>query len=252
MNRIILMVAGAFGATGLVLLVDSAVKGAALLLLAAAAAAVLRRDSAATRHLVWLAAIVAMLALPVLSAALPRWRVLPDWARLSPTPAVSDTSPGSIARPAEGAVEVPMIAAHVDIDRQAEASYQPAAVAALPEPPPALLPSQAIPEPTVRSRDWVNALPLVWTFGFSVLILRLSAARLMLWLYERRGTVVGPWQRPAKATRDPLVDALRAACLQLGIRRAVTMVVRPDETIPAVWGVLRPRLLLPASARRWG
>jgi len=51
----------------------------ALLLLAAVAAMILRRDSAATRHLVWLLAIVAMLLVPVLSAMLPRWRVLPEW-----------------------------------------------------------------------------------------------------------------------------------------------------------------------------
>ena len=50
------------------LLIDSAIKGTALLLLAATIAFFLRRDSAATRHLVWLVAIIAMLAVPLLSA----------------------------------------------------------------------------------------------------------------------------------------------------------------------------------------
>ena len=82
---------------------DSAVKGTALLVLAAVAAMILRRDSAATRHLVWLLAIVAMLVVPVLSAMLPQWRVLPEWAGIPPETAVAATSPPSIARPADGA-----------------------------------------------------------------------------------------------------------------------------------------------------
>ena len=55
MNRTILTVTGVLSASSL-LLVDSAVKGTALLALAAVAALMLRRDSAATRHLVWLLA----------------------------------------------------------------------------------------------------------------------------------------------------------------------------------------------------
>src|SRR3954447_3184968 len=87
MNRTILMIAGVFGTSSL-LLVDSAVKGTALLLLAGVLALMLRRDSAATRHLVWLLAIVALLLVPVLSAMLPGWRVLPEWAGVSARPAV--------------------------------------------------------------------------------------------------------------------------------------------------------------------
>src|SRR5262245_63723526 len=113
MNRTILTVAGAFGASSL-LLVDSAVKGTALLVLAAVAATILRRDSAATRHLVWLLAIVAMLAVPVLSAMLPQWRVLPEWAGLSPKPAVVEIGPAAIARSAESAIEIPPIAGPVE------------------------------------------------------------------------------------------------------------------------------------------
>src|SRR3954470_3089342 len=105
MNRTLLAVTGLLGASSL-LLVDSAVKGAALLLVAAIAALVLRRDSAATRHLVWLLAIVALLAVPVLSALLPNWRVLPAWVGVSPVP-VARTNGTSIGAPATNVANAP-------------------------------------------------------------------------------------------------------------------------------------------------
>src|SRR5688500_11814167 len=104
MSRAIMGVVGVFSASSL-LLVDSAVKGTALLILAAVAPMILRRDSAATRHLVWLLAIVAMLIVPVLSAVLPQWRVLPAWTGISPKPDVVDVNSSLTARPAGGAVE---------------------------------------------------------------------------------------------------------------------------------------------------
>jgi hypothetical protein len=64
------------------LLIDWGVKGAAVLGLALVVTLALRRDSAAVRHWVWLVAIVASLVLPLLSIALPQWRVLPTWAAL--------------------------------------------------------------------------------------------------------------------------------------------------------------------------
>src|SRR5580765_5817321 len=105
MNRTIFLVAGVVSAPSL-LLVDSAIKGTVLLVLAAVAAIALRRDSAATRYLVWLLAIVSMLVVPALSAMLPQWRVLPEWARLSAAAPVVVTSPPAMASPAVGAVEV--------------------------------------------------------------------------------------------------------------------------------------------------
>src|SRR5438094_10429733 len=106
MSRTIFFVAGVFGASSL-LLVDSTIKGTALLVLAATAATILRRDSAATRHLVWLLAMVAMLVVPVLSAMLPQWRVLPEWAAIAPKPVVVDSRPPSLASPAQRAGELP-------------------------------------------------------------------------------------------------------------------------------------------------
>ena len=168
MNRMILIVAGVSSASS-PLLVDSAVKGTAILVVAAVAAMILRRDSAATRHLVWLLAIVALLVVPVLSAMLPQWRVLPEWAGISPEPAVRrrrarPQSPGPRMVP----LALPRNAEPVEVER-------PTATA----------------NPTCRrtagftaraggtgnhSRvgrlelELDRALPLVWAIGFSVLI----------------------------------------------------------------------------------
>lgn len=248
MNRMILVVAGMFSASSL-LLVDSAIKGTALLVLASITAMILRRDSAATRHLVWLLAMVAMLAVPVLSAMLPQWRVLPGWAGIRPRGAVAATSPPSFARPAVGAAPAIRNAQPDEIESPSASAYQPAA--ALPDSRPAMV----TPEPTgasaVWSWNWRHALPLAWATGFFVLILRLMAARWILWNIERQGTVVWSSRQPGMATQDPIVTALQSVCLQLGISRPVTLLIGPDKTIPVVWGILRCRLLLPAAARQW-
>src|SRR5690242_11246624 len=100
MSLSILAVAGA----SRLLILDSAVKATVLLGLAAVAAALLRRDSAATRHLVWMLAIVAILFVPVLSATLPAWRVLPAWAD---EPTVVDRALPPRAGPVDAAIRVP-------------------------------------------------------------------------------------------------------------------------------------------------
>jgi beta-lactamase regulating signal transducer with metallopeptidase domain len=56
-------------------LIDSVIKVSILLAAAGVVTTLLRRSSAASRHLVWTVALLAALALPALSGALPRWRV---------------------------------------------------------------------------------------------------------------------------------------------------------------------------------
>ena len=266
MNRTILTVAGVLSASSL-LLVDSAIKGTVLLVLAAVVTLLLRRDSAATRHLVWLLAIVAMLVVPVLSAMLPQWRVLPAWASHSPRPAVVDVSPPAIAAPESGVIESPRMTEPVEVERPIAIVDQ--RVAALPDSPPLLVTPDAVPAPAVRSWNWLHALPLVWVIGFAVLLLRLSSARWMLWNSERRGTVIGrraaghvsqrasfdeamvSTLKTCSTAHDPIVTAMESICLQLGISRPVTLLIHPDKTIPVVWGIIRCRLMLPAAARQW-
>lgn len=82
MNRILFTAAILLSSSSL-LLIDAAIKGGAILLISACAAMLLRRDSASTRHLVWLVAVIAILVVPLFSALLPQWRVLPEWAVIS-------------------------------------------------------------------------------------------------------------------------------------------------------------------------
>src|SRR3954467_2905639 len=119
MNRTILfLVADVFSAPSL-LLVDSAVKGTALLALATIATMILRRDSAATRHLVWLLAGVAILVVPVLSAILPEWQGMPKWECPPRETAVVITSPPSLVRPAVDAARLPRNDGPVDVESPA-------------------------------------------------------------------------------------------------------------------------------------
>jgi beta-lactamase regulating signal transducer with metallopeptidase domain len=242
MNRTILMIAGVSG-TSSFLLFDSTVKGTALLLLAAAVALLLRRDSAATRHLVWLLAIIALLVAPLLSALLPGWRVLPAWAGIAARPAVVDKPSPDAARVAVSVQSPPNIAA-AEVEPSTATAYPSAAQP--PDEGPTLAQPPVPPAPAARNWNWINALPFVWATGFCVLILRLMAARWLLRNCERRGTLTGH-----DATEDPIVVALEAARSQLRIARPVTPLIHPNRTIPIVWGILRCRMLLPAAARDW-
>lgn len=78
------------------LLLDIAIKGTVVLLAASTAARALRDRSAAARHLVWSIAVASLAALPVLSTALPGWRlaILPAenaGAALAAVPAAAGT-----------------------------------------------------------------------------------------------------------------------------------------------------------------
>lgn len=241
MKRMLPMMVGVSGASSLLLL-DSAVKGTALLALAAIVAVMLRRDSAATRHLVWLLAMVALLVVPAGSAFLPQWRVLPEWASIPSEQAAVATSPGPIGGIADDAVEAPKNAAPVEVERPSIAAPQLAAQ--VPDPDFTLATAEISPEPASWSWTWSNALPLLWAAGFSLLILRLVAARLLLWNAERQATAVS-------SPGDPMVASLEAACSRLGIARPVTLLIHPDKTMPVVWGIRRCRLLLPCASRHW-
>ena len=240
MNRTLFSIAALFGAlTPLVF--DSALKGAVLLATAALVTLALWRASAAARHLVWLVAIVALLIVPVLSLALPQWRVLPQWAG-GTVPERTENRPYTPNKPYTANNEPIAIAEEpAPEENPAPAAAAPRAVS-LPAaaPLPTAHPQLPTPAPT-----WREYLPLAWCIGFAALAVRLLAAHLLLRRASRQcpALTAPPDEKIAAAFAD--------ACARLGIRQRVTLLLDKKRTIPLVWGVFRPRLMLPIEAREW-
>ncbi len=227
----------------------------ATLLFAAGVVFFLRRDSAATRHLVWLVAISAMLAMPLLSAVLPQWRVLPEWASVAQVK--QGNRNGSHVK--NGNYENDDSHASYDSSQFDVADNAEFSEAAIPRLVTAELPTLAdntktAPPVTDASARWPwrPVLVAVWFAGFVLLVIRLIMARLFLWRTERTAPAkVVSALRACEDTSDNLkiFTTCTAACTTLNIRQQVTLLLHPDKTIPVVWGIFRPRLMLPAAAQ---
>lgn len=175
-------------------LADLFVRSGLLLLLAWAAAAAIGRAGApaASRHLVWLLSLAALLLLPLLGSVLPAL----------PLPVL----------PPEPVPAAPMTLAPA-------------------------MPAAPIAEPVDPGAA------LAW--AIYALVAAAVAARLLL-----GGLLLtSRWRRSDDhpALQDKL-DRLRS---QLGIARPVRLRLSRDSAMPLTWGMLNPRILLPAEAASW-
>jgi HEAT repeat protein/beta-lactamase regulating signal transducer with metallopeptidase domain len=201
-------------------LVGVLIKVTMLLVAAAALAAALRRASAATRHLVWTAASVAVLAVPVLAAMLP-WRL----------PVL--TVAARIAEPATPVVPV----APVESAGEPAARQQP--LTRLPDVPieDALSASTAL-----SALSASTALTALWLVGAVLLLLRLAIGSVFLARVSRRADpLTSPdWTRPLLEAAD-----------RLGLGRAPRLLMSGRLPMPYASGLLRPSIVLPESAAEW-
>jgi beta-lactamase regulating signal transducer with metallopeptidase domain len=202
----------------------AAVRGAPLLLLAAVAVLGWRRSSAAARHLVWLVAIAAMLALPLLSASLPAWRVA-----LLPPPEVVATEPPSVTL-SEAAS--PSMAGLTATETPLAATLD-AGIISVGAPP-----AQGAPAP----RDWGRIAFLVWCIGASLVALPMLLGHVRVWRLSKtaRPTIGGPWGALASVLPD-----------SLGLAGRVRVMVSERATMPMAFGIMNPTVLLPADAEHW-
>ncbi len=221
-------------------LVDASLKSAALLLLAGVAALLLRRASSAARHLVWLAAVLALLLLPLLSLVLPGWRVLPGWAVVKPE---------VTAAPALAAVEkaVPPYEFPRTVASGGTFTLEPPVVIREPSPAPVVsatpvLTAPPVPPPAVAESPLPSLwLSLAWAAGCLLLLGRLAAARWLMGRAALRSTM----------PPEPVAQAFAAALEESGTHSPVRLLMDAGRTIPVVWGLRHPRLLLPAEAETW-
>lgn len=170
--------------------------------------------SAAARHLNWLSAMLALLALPLLAAALP--------------PLDLPLLPGEPI--AAAAVALPDVAASAS----APAS-QPATVAE-----PLAAAGDAAPAGTVRNP--VPILLLAYATGLGALLAWLAIGHVALIRLGRR----------ARKVDDPQwLSLLARLARDLEVRTPVRLLMDSGSAMPMTWGTFRPNILLPDEARSW-
>src|SRR5579871_401441 len=138
-----------------------ALKSTALLAVAALLAFLMRRMSAAARHLVWIAAAAAVLALPILSVSLPALQV-----------------------------PAPRAAAAITFRTTALATQMPTAAVPLKTVPPA---HAATPlKPSAKPIDWKLWLMLLWATGATLVFAQMLFACAAVWRLRRASPPFGP------------------------------------------------------------
>ncbi len=257
---------------------DTAVKGAVVLVLVLVVTSLMRRRSAAARHLVWLGALASLAAMPVLSLVLPSWRVLPAWTNVAPI-AAADTRPterpadtvASDVRPVdEHSDEVHVGRAPVDPktapEARADTNHSTASEATAPAAPEVADTGQ--PRVGSESEDsrrvssdsptgdtaaiaslagsanltWQVWVLIVWAGGTVLALLPLLAGSLSLWRLRRTAE---------RVTDGPLLAMLERTAIATGVDRPVLLLRSDRRTMPMQWGIVHPKLLLPAEADRW-
>lgn len=225
-------------------LLDAALKSTLLLAFAAVTCGLLRRSGAAVRHLIWSAALVCTLALPILVSTLPPWRLAtwPGWsARGSATssPAIDSGTAVNAAASASTPRTVRLLESLL-LPEAAPVEAAPKSFATLrahgAERWTAVrgASTQLILEP----RAWLTA---GWLAGVLAVLVLLAAGLRRTWRLGRSAT---------ELSEGALAEDARALANQMGLG-PVRLLRAPTAVIPMTWGVLRPVILLPDGAGDW-
>jgi len=203
-----------------------AVKSLLVFLIAGAALLALRRASASARHLVCLLTLAGLLALPLLSAALPGWRLaIPTPRQVAAPP---ETGGGGVL--VGGKVGVAAVSAPL---RFGEGGEERAGRGSLPLPPG--------PGSAPRPFPWLPLLVSLWLTGALLSLLRPGFG---LWGIARLFQASEP-------VSDAPTLALAAGCAAaLGLARTPAL-RQAGAPVPMTWGWRRPVVLLPDEARGW-
>src|SRR5688572_28016111 len=230
-------------------MIDAGAKGALLLVALFVVTRILRGASAATRHAAWAAGIVGLIALPILSALLPRLEIVPV-----PAPAVERvTSPSApAAAPDDNTHETRgprrAILASNDNDAALPQARELAARLVSGSPDPAA--SEADPcglfsRCTVATMAAIS--PAEGFVGLWIFVAVALLARLALGALSARRLV-----RRALPVRDPSWRQLLSDAQEMaGVSGTVRLYESAAVGMPVTLGVLRPTIVLPPIATSW-
>jgi len=255
---------------------ESTIRSSALLLVAVLVALALKPRSAAHRHLLWTMAIVAALAMPLLSRVVPPLEVgwsfripgigapaAPDAPEpvlapaalepaLPPAPG-PDVAPLPDARtPGTDAVAAPRPPVEDARGRRVEVQPEPARStgngallsAASTAARGATTPDRPTPPASPRGSRLSPGLLLAALWG-------LGALGVLGGLIVNVVRLDGVRRRATPVDGGPLWATLQRACLRLRLNRSIRLYQGDDTTMPMTWGTRRPILVLPAGAESW-
>ncbi|MCI0539799.1 MAG: hypothetical protein L0Z50_31715, partial [Verrucomicrobiales bacterium] len=219
------------------IMVDSAVKGLAVLTVIGLAILLMRRASAASRHLAWTLGMTGLLVLPILSAVLPQWRILPAW--MGVVVVEKSTAPANAvglgalkpARRIFTGLPASPVSAGQSVNSSA-GSGQPFVTTPLAE----------LSAVHSGGMSFTNSAIVLWLCGAGFLLLRLLICQAGLIFLKFKNRPVDD---------NALQDALGSLSRQLQITRRVTLLLSDRRAIPMTWGILRPHILLPVEACEW-
>ena len=269
-------------------LADLTVKAALMLAAAGIVTSLMRKRPASVRHAVWLAAVTCVLVLPVLTAALPEWRVLPVGATFEETLASVPATPepgfaaglteglpadseaaldvseeaapsetrdaGAEATPAAGAEETWAAGAEATPAAGAEETRDAGAEAT-----PATEAAEGAAASSSPTRNAVlAAISNVWnsvrSLHWSVLLLGAWLLGVMVILGNHVVGAVGLFlvsRRAKPVLSQDWLDLAEEIGDRLWITREVSLLRSHVTTMPVTWGGRRPVVLLPSDADTW-
>ena len=219
-----------FTGTGVSLLFDAALRGTLVLVAASLLAITMRRGSAASRHLVWQLALLAVLALPLVKAVSPlQLAVLPAFR--SPIAVPVEPAP---AEPASA----PAVRSQENTAKELDAKGATAPANLVPVTPnvESAASSEAAPTLIVRIVFW---LALTWLAVAALLMLRLLS-----------GFVLVRWfaLRAYPLYEDGWHELNRELAHAIGLKDSVHLLGSPHIATPITWG---RTVMLPSSAEDW-
>ena len=204
------------------LLSQNAVKGTAVLLVSLFLGLALRRMAASRRYALWITSIAVLGAMPIAMAILPAWRVLPptvteqEWKFPEPdwVPANEDVTAN-----AESDQGIPTVPTQTSPSSPIESTQTPAAW-------------------SVTWSDVIQRLPTLWMAIAVIFLMRLG------WSAHRLRHLGATLPRGE-------CELVAAIATEMGLKKTPQLLIGPEGSVPMVWGVLRPRLLLPSGFETW-
>ncbi|WP_417387660.1 M56 family metallopeptidase [Gimesia sp.] len=212
-------------------LLDLVIKSTAILITAFLMTRLLRQASASMRHSVWGVALLAVLALPVINASLPKWTM--GAFSLSQTNISNPIQTASAELPVKKAI--PSVPANSVISQPQISA--PAAIADQE----LLQRSESVAASAFLSKamQWLS---VCWLTGVVLMFLRLAVMSVRLQSIGRQCEVV---------SEGRLFDMLQTCRETMGCTQPVTLLVKEEWTMPMTWGMLRASILLPREAEQW-